>query len=96
MPSRPLLHSNRSDTTSLFIEQGDGMELLEAIRLAIAELGQEASADQITAFAKQRFGITIDPKFLPIYRACLRAKETGGAAKQQEVKSHPSPDGNRF
>lgn len=60
------------------------MELLEAIRLAIAELGREASADEISAFVQQRFGITIDPRFLPIYQACLRARGSDGPARPMD------------
>jgi hypothetical protein len=45
----------------------------ETVRLALAELG-EAPALEIAAFVKQKYGIKIDPRSLPLFKAVLRVK----------------------
>ena len=46
----------------------------EAVRLALGKLGDRPSA-HLAAFIEQRYGIRIDPKFIPIYKASVRDKE---------------------
>lgn len=43
---------------------------LEFIQRAIRELGAVTN-DELSAFVKKKYGVTIDPKFMPIYRASL-------------------------
>jgi hypothetical protein len=47
---------------------------MEAYGQAVAALG-EAPAEQLTAFIEERFGLRIEPRYLPIYRATLRERQ---------------------
>lgn len=44
------------------------------VRSAIDELGETATADQITHFVALRFQTEIAAKFVPLYRATMRAE----------------------
>jgi hypothetical protein len=46
----------------------------EAVRLALAELG-DAPAANLAAFIEQRYGVRIDPRLIPIFRAAVRDKD---------------------
>src|SRR5262245_29191629 len=46
------------------------MDRMDAFRLAVAELG-DAPAQKLSSFIERRFGIKIEPKFIPIFRASL-------------------------
>jgi hypothetical protein len=50
------------------------MDKLEAVRLALAECG-EVAHDELVALVESRFGVKIEPKFLPLLKAILRDKE---------------------
>jgi hypothetical protein len=69
----------------------------EAVRLALAELG-EASSAELAAFIERRYGMRIDPKFLPLYKASVRDKERleqsrarARAAVVSQPEDRPSP-----
>lgn len=47
------------------------MDKVEAIRLALAELG-EASNEQVAAFVRERFGVVVELKYMPVARAMLK------------------------
>ena len=51
------------------------MTRLEMVRLAVGELGNEATAEQIDRFIAQQFGQQLGVRFIPIYRATLRGEE---------------------
>jgi hypothetical protein len=46
----------------------------EAVRLALADLG-DAPAAEVAALAERKYGIKIDPRFLPVFKATFRARE---------------------
>jgi hypothetical protein len=46
----------------------------EAVRLALKELG-DVPAAELAAFIAQRFGLHIDPRFIPVFKASLKALE---------------------
>jgi hypothetical protein len=46
----------------------------EAVRVALAELG-DAPAPEVAAFIERKYGVRIDPRFLPVFKATLRARE---------------------
>jgi hypothetical protein len=46
----------------------------DAVRLVLAELG-DAPAAGVAAFAERRYGVRIEPKFVPIFKASLRARQ---------------------
>jgi len=50
------------------------MEKVEAVRLALAELG-EASDAAVSAFVRDRHGVVVAPKFVPVLRAMLKERE---------------------
>ena len=50
------------------------MTRLEMVRLAVGELGNEATAEQIDRFIAEKFGQQLGVRFIPIYRATLRGE----------------------
>ena len=62
------------------------MSPVEMVRAAVGELGAGASADAIAAFVEGRFGRAIGPRFVPVYRAALRAEEELRAARERAAK----------
>ena len=50
------------------------MEKVEAVRLALAELG-DVSVAELLWHIRERHGIAVDPKFVPVFRAMFRDKE---------------------
>jgi hypothetical protein len=51
------------------------MSPLEMVRMAVEALGDEATAEQVVRYVGNRFGASIAVKFIPVYRATLRAEE---------------------
>jgi hypothetical protein len=51
------------------------MTRLDMVRVAVGELGDQATADQVAGFVAERFGQDVGVRFVPIYRATLRAEE---------------------
>lgn len=47
----------------------------EATRLALQELGPEATTADLISYATERLGIRLDARFVPIYRAAIRGEE---------------------
>jgi hypothetical protein len=43
------------------------------VRLALTEVG-DVPAPALADFIQQRFGVKIEPRFIPLFRASLRAK----------------------
>jgi hypothetical protein len=66
----------------------------EAVRLALAEVGDVSSAD-LAAFIEQRYGLRIDPRFIPLFRASVRDKERLEQARAAAVslpREKPTPE----
>jgi hypothetical protein len=68
----------------------------EAVRLALAEIG-DAAAPEVAAFVEQKYGVKIDPRFLPVFKATFRAREQleeararAKALTAEHVKAAPS------
>ena len=51
------------------------MTRLEMVRLAVGELGDEATAEEIDRFIADQYGQQLGTRFIPIYRATLRGEE---------------------
>jgi hypothetical protein len=51
------------------------MTRLDMVRLAVGELGNAATAEQIDRFIIEQFGQQLGVRFIPIYRATLRGEE---------------------
>ena len=60
------------------------MDKIEAVRLALAEVGN-MTAEELSAFVKVRYGVTVEPKIVPIIKATLRDKERMAAAQQRRA-----------
>ena len=50
------------------------MDKLGMMREALRELG-DAPAERLAAYMKGRFGVEIEPRFVPLFKATLRAKQ---------------------
>lgn len=50
------------------------MNRLELVQQAMAEIG-DANPEAFSQFLERRFGMKIDPKYIPLYKATLRDKE---------------------
>jgi predicted SprT family Zn-dependent metalloprotease len=64
---------------------------MDAFRLAVAELG-EAPAPKLSSFIERRFGIRIEPKFIPIFRASLLDLESLGRSKRIDTPQKRFPE----
>jgi hypothetical protein len=62
------------------------MTRVDMVRKAIGELGEQVTADQIVRFVADRFGLEIGAKFVPVYRATLRAEEDLKRARERAAE----------
>ena len=60
------------------------MNMIEAIRLGLAEIG-DVTAEELAAFVKGRYGVTVAPRIVPIIKATLLDKERMMAARQSRA-----------
>ena len=62
------------------------MSQVEAVRRALAELG-DVSAEELAAYIRTKYGVTVRPQFVPILKATLRDQEilAGWRRKSQEA-----------
>ncbi len=73
------------------------MNQAEALRRAMAELG-DVSAEELAAFVRRAYGVTVRPQFVPVLKATLKDKENLAewrrktAAAAQASKSAPADD----
>jgi hypothetical protein len=49
------------------------MDRLELVRLAVQELG-DVSTQELSVFIEATHGVKIEPKFIPVFKATLRAR----------------------
>ena len=74
------------------------MTRLDMVRVAVEELGDQATAAQVAGFVAERFGQELGVGFVPIYRATLRAEEHLRQARERaaalvaEDRAARSPD----
>jgi hypothetical protein len=59
------------------------VDRLEAVGCALREL-RDASSEQLCAFIEKRFGLRIEPKYLPLFKATI-------ADQQRQVKPREMP-----
>lgn len=50
------------------------MSQMEVFRLAIAEIG-DASAAELSSFIQEKYGVRIDPRYVPVFRATLQDQD---------------------
>ena len=58
------------------------MEKLEAYRQAVAELGN-VSAEELSRYVEEKYGVQIAPNFIPLYRASLQEWEKVNRQRQE-------------
>lgn len=49
------------------------MDKVELVQIALRELGN-VSAQELSSFIEKRHGVLIEPRFIPIFNASLRAQ----------------------
>lgn len=69
--------------TSLWTNVKDArlMNKMDAFRQAVAEIG-DAPPEALSFFVKQKYGVTIDPRVIPVFLASLRDLETLNRLRQ--------------
>lgn len=55
---------------------------IDAVRIALQELG-EPSAEMVSAFVAQRFGLEIPPQIVPLIRAIIEDRERQASRQQR-------------
>jgi hypothetical protein len=65
------------------------MDKVEAVRLALAERG-DLSAQELAALVRARYGVDVDPRFVPVIKAILRDKEMLALARATPACASPS------
>ena len=58
------------------------MTLLEAVAEALTELGNTAP-EKVAALVQKRFGIKIEPKYIPVYRATIQEQRRAEKTRQE-------------
>ena len=72
--------------------QPEAISKEDAVRLAVAELGV-APAPVLARLIEQRFGVKIEPKFLPVYKASLRGRDhLEQSRRARAVSAEKAPD----
>ena len=66
------------------------MTMLEAVRRALAELG-EVSNEELAAYVQRTFGMIIRPNFVPVLKAAVRDKENLEAWRRRAAEADGSP-----
>lgn len=62
------------------------MQIPEMVRIALDDLGLDATNDQVADFLWERFCKKIDSRFVPIYRATLRGEEKLKEAREMAAR----------
>ncbi len=58
------------------------MDKMEAFRRTVAQIGN-APAEVISLHLREKYGVTIEPKFIPFFRASLQDRERAARLRQQ-------------
>jgi hypothetical protein len=67
------------------------LDKLEMVRCAIAEIG-DVSAAELSAYLEQKYGVRIQPAFIPVYKATLKCLETTKKVDAALAPSTTYPD----
>jgi hypothetical protein len=57
------------------------VDKLELVHISLREIG-DVSAQELASFIEKKHGIRMEPKFIPLYKACIRDKLRLEAARQ--------------
>ncbi len=64
------------------------MDRLEAFRLALAEIG-DVSAAELATHIQKKYGVIIEPRFVPVYKAAIRDMERTSKLRQNATPVPP-------
>ena len=62
------------------------MTVIDLVRSGVTELGEDVSAEELSRFIGERFGARVDARFVPIYRATLRAEQQRQEARERAAR----------
>ena len=65
------------------------MDKVEAVRLALAERC-DLSAQELAALVRARYGVELNPRFVPVIKAVLRDKEMLALSHSTPACASPS------
>jgi hypothetical protein len=65
------------------------MNRMEIFRQALSELGDAPSQD-LSSFIEQKYGVKIEPKFVPFFKATIRGMEKLTRQRQATKKEQAS------
>ena len=71
------------------------MSMVEAVRLALAEVG-EVSNEELATYVKDAYGVAIRPNFIPVLKAAVQDKANLEAWKRRAAEATgPNPTADR-
>ena len=62
------------------------MDILDLVRIAVSNLGDGASAEAVSRHVAERHGARVDARFVPVYRAALRAEALRLEARERAAR----------
>jgi hypothetical protein len=62
------------------------MTKIEAFRLAAREMGS-VNSEALSAYIESKFGISIDPRYIPLFQATLRFQKSDSRSELSEQSS---------
>lgn len=68
------------------------MEKMEAFRLAVAEVG-DVPVEQLSRHIEQKYGVRIEPQYIPLFRASLQDREKLARLRQVTRAALEPPPG---
>jgi hypothetical protein len=68
------------------------MDKVEAVRRALAELG-DVAAEELAAFAREHYGVWVDAKFVPVFKAVLKEMQLRAAFLQSRSAAATPAEG---
>jgi hypothetical protein len=71
------------------------MDRMQAFRLAVAEVG-DSSDEQLASYIAKKYGVRIEPKFIPCFRASLLDLERMASRREaaRSAAAGPPPEGS--
>ena len=62
------------------------MTELDVTRAGLQELGAGATNEQLAAYARERHGAYLDPRFIPLYRATIKGEDQRRQAREEAAR----------
>jgi hypothetical protein len=72
---------------------------VQAIEVALKELGKRASTKDLVGYAKQKFNLDVTPQYVSVIKSTLKKRQGKQPRKErmqaEEVNGHTNPNGRR-